>query len=519
MPRKTLRTIDELKGILNRGGLDLAETFQPDKSYPKNYWVFTRCQKCGIEAHYRIAYILSQASIGEPVCRACHWKKWLRDYRALSPLSFAMHSRPCCDEDSTRKYVAKYGYDLVDVIVPGSTGEAVLLVKCQKCGKQSVERDGDIGFKCSCQRHTSTNRYYTPPVKRPVEKPVETHPHKVTMSIDEAKRTPVAAVPELLSAWDDDRDPQTTMIYPAGWLGMCPGDGQYRFKCANGHHPYAFPYTYLESGCPACRGLATMGTGLFLADTAPELAAEWVQAKNGKWTPNNVRDNSKRTVWWKCLACNHEWEATPRSRMKGDGQLCPHCGKIQNSIAWVYPRLASEWDSENPAPAWNVRPHTKLSFTPLWDCPQNSNHKYRAQISTRINGGECPECVESGKSRIEMEYFDAFHKKYSDARSGARYENPVFSNTWSIDISFRLNGRIAAVEYDGSYWHVDKPDVDERKSKELLAAGFRLVRIREYDLKPLSIDSDYYAELYVNPSKPDVQGTTERAISQLNSMP
>lgn len=492
MPRKTLRTYEEITGMLSAGGLELAEEYVADKSYPKNYYIRTRCKKCGIEADYRLKYISEKSSIGEKVCRACYWKDWAKSYPGGYP-----GDRFCKDAESARAYVEKHGYELVEYLPAGKDGIALLCVRCKKCGRQGVEREFDVSFGCTCQSHPSTAAHYAPPVSREIKLPKQTHGKKTVMSIEEAKRTLCSEVPELMEAWDDARDPRTTMVWPTSWRGMIPGDGQYRFKCKNGHHPAAFPYSYLENGCPSCRGLATRGTGLYLADTAPELAAEWIRERNGKWTPENTRDSSKRTVWWRCLACRNEWEATPRSRMKRDGQVCPSCGKIQGSIAWTYPSIADEWDSSNPLSPWTVRPHAKLAFTPLWNCPKNPAHKWRSQVGSRIAGAECPECVDSNKSRIELRYFETLRKTFGYGRSGARYERPEFTNSWSVDISLRVNGMDVAVEYDGKYWHEGKKATDGRKSRELLDAGFIVVRIREEGLEPLGIESPRYGEIFV----------------------
>lgn len=492
MPRKTLRTYEEITGMLSAGGLELAEEYVDDKSYPKNYYIRTRCRKCGIEADYRLKYISEKSSIGEAVCRACYWREWAKSYPGGYP-----GDQLCRDKESAKTYVEKHGYELVEYLPAEKGGIVLLCVKCRKCGRQEVEREFDVSFGCTCQSHPSTATHYAPPVTREVELPKETHDRKTIMSIEEAKLTPCSDVPELMEAWDDARDPRTTMVWPTSWRGMIPGDGQFRFKCKNGHHPAAFPYSYLENGCPSCRGLATRGTGPYLADAAPELAAEWIRERNGKWTPENTRDSSKRTVWWRCLACGNEWEATPRSRMKRDGQVCPSCGKIQGSIAWTYPRIADEWDSSNPRSPWTVRPHAKLAFTPLWNCPKNPAHKWRSQVGSRIAGAECPECVDSNKSRIELRYFETLRKTFGYGRSGARYERPEFSNSWSVDISLRVNGMDVAVEYDGKYWHEGKKATDGRKSRELLDAGFIVVRVREEGLEPLGIESPRYGEIFV----------------------
>lgn len=514
MPRRVLRTKEELEGILAQGNLALAETYDSEKSYPKNAWVLTRCQKCGVVAHYRLQYVMDKAGSPEPVCRACFWTVWALRNRAPWIESV------CHDRKSAEAYANKYDFDLVDLILPAADHDAVLLVKCQVCGRQSVLCEKDIHFGCSCQTHPNTASFYAPPVTRDVVIPKETHKRvgMRTMNADEARVTPVSEVPELLEAWNDERDPAKTMVWPTGWRGMRPGDGQYRFKCESGHHPYAFPYTYLKYGCPFCRGNATKGTGFFLADISPELAAEWLQERNGKWTPENIRQDSRRLVWWRCLSCGYEWQATPRSRSKRDGQLCPHCGKVQGSIAWVYPRIASEWDESNGLSSWRVRPHASLPFVPLWDCPKVPQHKYRATVPSRVAGAECPECVDIGKSRVEMRYFEAARKTFGGARSGVRYAEPAFSHEWSVDISVCRQGRTVAIEYDGAYWHGSKEEVDTRKSLELVSAGFIVIRLREDGLDSLPIDSKCYSEVFVSPTEKDVAGVMRQVLDTTDAI-
>lgn len=43
MSRKVLRTKEELESILTSGGLELAESYDSSKSYPKNLYLLTKC--------------------------------------------------------------------------------------------------------------------------------------------------------------------------------------------------------------------------------------------------------------------------------------------------------------------------------------------------------------------------------------------------------------------------------------------------------------------------------------------
>lgn len=490
MPRKALRTQQELEEILSNGGLELAEQYDPNKSYPKNAQVYTRCKQCGVEAHYRLKYIMENRD--STVCRACYWTNWIRQY------DHGFGASRCQDYSAATAFASKNGFELIRVLLPGGTSQALLLVRCKDCGKQAAVREQDISFGCSCKSHPSTAAHYMPAVTREVRQPKTAHVRRQILTHDAARTTLVSDIPELMKAWSDERDPTLVTVWPSG------ADFSYSFTCPQGHTVRAWPLTYLERGCPKCRGNAAKGTGLFLADTVPELAAEWVRDKNGKWTPENVRQNSKRSIWWECLSCGYQWQDSPASRTRRDGQCCPSCGKIQGSIAWLYPQIASQWDATNPTTPWKVRPSTKLRFIPLWNCPNNISHQYRAAVASRIKGAECPECLENGKSRIEMRYFEAARKLFGNARSGVRFSNENFSNNWSADITARYRGHDVIIEYDGAYWHKDKEEVDTRKSLEFTSNGFPVVRIRESGLNPLPIDSPFYSEVFVNAAKQDV---------------
>lgn len=122
------------------------------------------------------------------------------------------------------------------------------------------------------------------------------------------KLTPVADVPELAAAWADEDDPRKVMV--------TGGAGLPRFRCPNGHQPRIDPLRFLRSGCPHCRSARTAQAKKWLADTLPEIAAQWHPTRNGKWTPQNEVWDSKRTVWWRADCCGHEWQESVKDRDK-----------------------------------------------------------------------------------------------------------------------------------------------------------------------------------------------------------
>ena len=102
---------------------------------------------------------------------------------------------------------------------------------------------------------------------------------------------------------------------------------------------------------------------------------------------------------------------------------------------------------------------------------------------------------------------------FGHAASGKRISSPAFTRrgTWTVDVLVDLGeGRQLAIEYDGAYWHADKAELDGDKSRDLIAAGLTVVRLREDPLAPLGIDSPAYHEITVYSAAPDPEGAMER---------
>jgi hypothetical protein len=329
------------------------------------------------------------------------------------------------------------------------------------------------------------------------------------------KNTPVADVPELAATWADDADSRSVMV---------AGDWRLRrFRCPAGHHPRMSPLTFLISGCPSCRGAETRKTQKnWLADTLPEIASQWHPTRNGKLTPRDLVWDSQRSVWWRAECCGYEWEETPRSRDKYDRLHCPRCRTILGSLAWQDPGLAAQWSPANPLPAWNVRPYASTSFLPDWICANNTSHVWAGPLNGRSNGSDCPECKVVGKSKVELAHHAAAEEVFTGVRSGAVLRAKEFTTrrSWSADISAPFEGRTLVIEYDGAYWHAAPAKVltDERKTADLLAAGYFVVRLREDDLPSLSIGHPHYREVRVYSPAPRPQTVMAEIRSWLDGL-
>ncbi len=137
----------------------------------------------------------------------------------------------------------------------------------------------------------------------------------------------------------------------------------------------------------------TRRANVSLAESNPELAAEWHPTKNGTLTPADVSPGSQKKVWWQCKK-GHEWQAAVRSRSRGSG--CPVCANRAvlpgyNDLGTIRPDLAAEWHHTKNGtltPA-DILPGSKKKV--WWLCKQG--HEWQAAVRNRSNGRGCPVCA------------------------------------------------------------------------------------------------------------------------------
>ena len=326
------------------------------------------------------------------------------------------------------------------------------------------------------------------------------------------KTTVIADYPDLLACWDDEESPFTAVIA----IHLLR-----KWKCPEGHHPSQTAVSFIEDGCMVCSSQASKARNAEAARHSRipyvvplELRDQWHPTKNAKFEYGKVHISEKRKVWWKCDHCGFEWEESIRDRTRiheyGTWDAwhepycrCPKCGGTLDSLAWHYPSLAAEWSSANPKSAWDIRPNsTTLDFIPQWVC--ENGHTWSMPLASRVHGSTCPECQEAGKSKVELSYFKAAKKLWPRAavKSGVILRHEDFSYPWTADILV-IAAHSFVIEYDGAYWHADKTETDTRKSRELLSAGYAVIRLREQGLLSLSIDDPSYHEIEVLPTGVD----------------
>jgi hypothetical protein len=441
------------------------------------------------------------------------------------------------------------GFDIVGLTAPVTAADDPVVTCCRVCGRLSAQRMADAGFGCPCSRNQRTPRpgrvlladsgdpcldwwdnelnseadlaTATLRTRRRVAWVGPLCGHRFTATVADMSETPtcpecraeawqreqaentrlatlsVRDIPDLAEAWADEADPGS----------VCAADmGLRRFRCPNGHHPRISPSTFLRNGCPHCRAALTRGTGPTLAAAQPEITSQWHPVRNGTLTPNGVGPGSRRAVWWLADCCGHEWQQAVADRDKYRRWRCPNCRTFLDSLAWHNPTLAAEWSPNNPVGPWHVRPHTSTPFTPQWVCATDPSHTWASPLSARSSGAGCPECRTAGKSAVELAHFQAATDVFGAARSGLVLRDGAFTgrNMWAVDIAVDLGDRLLLIEYDGAYWHSSDRDIetDQRKTRDLLAAGHLVVRLREHGLPPLTIDHPHYLELVVYSAAP-----------------
>lgn len=139
-------------------------------------------------------------------------------------------------------------------------------------------------------------------------------------------------------------------------------------------------------------------TFISLASCEPEIAKQWHPHLNRPLTPQDVSRGSRKSIWWKCdKGPDHEWVAQVASRTGIDRCGCPCCRgrkvSITNSLASLYPRLASQWHPTKNAdvmPA-NIPAHSERRV--WWQCSVATDHEWESKILDRTRGRGCPFCA------------------------------------------------------------------------------------------------------------------------------
>ena len=255
------------------------------------------------------------------------------------------------------------------------------------------------------------------------------------------------------------------------------------WKCDKGddHEWNVGAVTRKKNGCPYCSN-KKVSTSNSLATLHPKLTREWHPSKNGDLTPKSVTTGSKKKVWWKCdKGDDHEWEANIGSRSRGNG--CSICnGKtvvLSNCLATLNPKLAQEWHPTNNETLTPYNVSLGSNKIVWWKCSKGVDHEWKSNTYDRNRDRGCPYCTLTPQSKQELTITFELTKLFKNIDPKG-FKTKLDGRLRSIDIFIpKLN---LCIEFDGSYWHKDKRDIDKIKSEMLFEEGFKLIRVREEPL-------------------------------------
>ena len=296
------------------------------------------------------------------------------------------------------------------------------------------------------------------------------------------------------------------------------GKKLYWWKCDKGDdHEWEadIPHRVRESkpgGCPVCINRKLVNSNR-LTITNPNIANEWHPTKNGELNPSNFTGGSLKKVWWKCSkGDDHEWRTSISKRVK-EQQNCPIClnKKIvrSNCLKTTHPALLSEWDHERNLDLLPTKIGAGSHKRVWWKCKKNHRHIWRAFIYTRaLNGYGCPFCTLTPQSREEL--IILFELKTIFKKIDPKgYKLKINNRVNAIDIY--IPELKLAIEYDGSYWHKDKKELDKRKTQALFNQGISVIRLRQKPLKKI-FNSDILVDKNYNGKK-----ITDDILTQLKN--
>jgi DNA-directed RNA polymerase subunit RPC12/RpoP len=146
---------------------------------------------------------------------------------------------------------------------------------------------------------------------------------------------------------------------------------------------------------------------------------EWMIDKNGP--ADSVKMTATVQCWWKCVACDNEWQTTPICRYRFDTG-CRKCASLErsrstqeNSFPVKHPALLKEWSPNNSRDPYTVSCGSKLSFE--WICT-TCKHNWKAIVSNRTKlGSGCPVCASKVISFVKSVAGQSFSNEWHPTKN------------------------------------------------------------------------------------------------------
>ncbi len=293
-----------------------------------------------------------------------------------------------------------------------------------------------------------------------------------------SSRKTVSSVPELLDSWSKSNEESSRVV-------LVSSKDKFAWECGNGHVTFRTPAGQMRlKQCPFCSGVQA-SPFLNLSIQKPDLAKDWSH-KNNKMASEVLATSNYKAIWFS-EECGHEWTREVYVRSRGQG--CPYCFGILadplKSLLVLRPDLVIEWDfglnafgPESVSLGSNKVVNWRCSYSHLW----------KSSVASRaLNGSQCPECGFAGKrSMREIRIACELSAVIPFFASNPCRVRGASGKIWEVDFVATELG--IAVEYDGGRYHSldGYLERDLRKTLDIMGSGYRMIRVREAPLEPIT---------------------------------
>ena len=183
--------------------------------------------------------------------------------------------------------------------------------------------------------------------------------------------------------------------------------------------------------------------------------------KKNKTTPELICPGSRKVFWWKCSKGHFFQNNAANMTKNGDKESCGFCnGKKAwkgESFGDLFPELLKQMDkskNKNFDP-YSVVPGSHKSL--FWVC--DKGHKWKARIFARTLLGHGCKICKMPYSKPEIRIFSELSYIFNEVRLRYKFKNN--------EVDIFIPEKKIAIEYDGYYWHKNKTELDQLKTKRL----------------------------------------------------
>lgn len=258
------------------------------------------------------------------------------------------------------------------------------------------------------------------------------------------------------------------------WTGRYPGTAKARteWTCARGH-AWRSTYTRIAAGrgCPECARVEHLERCARDRHTDAEYRAAGARA-GLEWLgplPGSAWGKTR----WRCLACERVWVAPFHKLTQGRG--CPRCRLDRRNATLRIPPERYHALAAERGFAWLGPPARRNIHHTRWRC--RKGHEWEASYACIERGAGCHGC----QDRVNGMPVSQNQRRLARMLGGELNRR---IGRLAVDVTLERGGVPIAVEYDGWYFHGGQQARDEARDRAMIAAGWRVLRIRSAYMIP-----------------------------------